>query len=215
MRDAKPGALWMPVPTMLTLPMRSSVIDLAGADLTRDLLARSVMARVRSPLLDGERQVCQALGGGVLDDDVDGDVRCGQRLEDVGGDARAVRHASQRDLRDVQVVGDAAHAVELLHVDASVDQGAGRFGEAGRDVDRDVVDGGRSRPSASCMILAPLAGQLQHLFVGDLFELARVGLDARVGGVDAVDVGVALAARAAARRRGRRRSGRRRRGPGS
>ena len=84
----------------------------------------------------------EAVGGGVLDDDVDGEVVLGERLEDGGGDARAVRHAAQGDLGDVQVVGDAADAVELLHIDASVDERAGRLREARGDVDRYVVDGG-------------------------------------------------------------------------
>ena len=41
----------------------------------------------------------------------------------------------------------------------------------------------------------PARRQLEHLLVGDLRELARVGDDARVGAVDAVDVGVDLARR--------------------
>ena len=37
------------------------------------------------------------------------------------------------------------------------------------------------------------AGQLQHLVVADGVDLAGLGHDARVGGVDAVDVGVDFA----------------------
>ena len=47
----------------------------------------------------------------------------------------------------------------------------------------------------------------QHLFVGDLFEPPRLGNDARVGGVDAVHVGVDVAAVRLERRRHRHRAG--------
>ncbi len=41
--------------------------------------------------------------------------------------------------------------------------------------------------------LGPEAGQFQHFVVADLLHLPRFGDDARIGGVDAVDVGVDLA----------------------
>ena len=50
MREAKPGALWMPVPTMLTLPTCGVGDDAAGADLRGDLFDDR-MARSRSGLL--------------------------------------------------------------------------------------------------------------------------------------------------------------------
>ena len=37
------------------------------------------------------------------------------------------------------------------------------------------------------------AGQFEHLIVGDLVELLRGGDDARVGGIDAIHIGVNLA----------------------
>jgi hypothetical protein len=42
--------------------------------------------------------------------------------------------------------------------------------------------------------LAPERGKFQHLLEGDLVQLARLAADAGVGGVDAVDVGVDVAA---------------------
>ena len=42
--------------------------------------------------------------------------------------------------------------------------------------------------------LGPDPGQLEHFGEGDLVKLARFGDDARIGGVDAVDVGVDVAA---------------------
>ena len=39
----------------------------------------------------------------------------------------------------------------------------------------------------------PARRHLEHLLVGDAVDLARVGHDARIGGEDAVDVGVDLA----------------------
>jgi 2-polyprenyl-6-hydroxyphenyl methylase/3-demethylubiquinone-9 3-methyltransferase len=54
--------------------------------------------------------------------------------------------------------------------------------------------------------LAPRRGELQHLLVADPLHLARGGHHVRVGGVDAVDVGVDLAhVRLERRRHGHRR----------
>src|SRR6185436_14400837 len=125
---------------------------------------------------------------------VDRQVSLRQRLEHAGRDAGTVRHAAQGNLRHVEVVGDAADAVELLHVYASVDQGARRLLEAGGDEDWYVVDRGDFH-GPSLEDLRALAGELEHLFVSNLFQLARVGFDARVGRVDTIDVRVALAAR--------------------
>ena len=47
--------------------------------------------------------------------------------------------------------------------------------------------------AAQVQDLRPARGQFEHLLVGDGVEPAGVGDDARVGGVDAVDVGVDLA----------------------
>ena len=52
-----------------------------------------------------------------------------------------------------------------------------------------------------CSTLAPAGGQLDALFVAQLRHAARVGDDARIGGVDAVDVGAVLVRRALQRRR--------------
>ena len=55
--------------------------------------------------------------------------------------------------------------------------------------------------------LGALRRHLEHLLVGDLIELARLRNDARVGGVDAVDIGEDVAAIGFERRRQRHRRG--------
>ena len=55
--------------------------------------------------------------------------------------------------------------------------------------------------------LGALRGHFQHFFVGDLIELARLRNDARIGRVDAVDIGEDVAAVGLERRRQRHRRG--------
>src|SRR3546814_4027806 len=42
--------------------------------------------------------------------------------------------------------------------------------------------------------LGPLRGHLQHFFVGDSIQLAGLGNDTRIGGVDAIDIGIDVTA---------------------
>ena len=111
-----------------------------------------------------------------------------------------VGHADDGDLGLAAVVGDAGDD-RLLHVfslglvlDCGLGHHPGAFELAERraDVDRDVVAAGVLH-AAQVQHLGAAGGQLQHLLVGDPVELARVRDDARVGGEDAVDVGVDLA----------------------
>ena len=111
----------------------------------------------------------------------------------VAGDARPVGHLDERDLGDVPVVGQAADLVPLLHERVLLDERAGRVLERAEDLDDDVVDPAEL-DGAGLHHLGALVGELEHLLVADDVELARVGHEARVGRVDAVDVGEDLAA---------------------
>jgi len=75
---------------------------------------------------------------------------------------------------------------------ALLDYGAGRVVEARAAVDDHAVVAGEL-DGAHLQDAGAARGHLEHLLVGDAVELARVRDDARVGGVDAVDVGVDLA----------------------
>ena len=108
-------------------------------------------------------------------------------------DARPVGHLDQRDLGDVPVVGEAADLVALLHERVLLDERAGRVLERAEDLDDDVVDPAQL-DGAGLHDLGALLGQLEHLLVADDGELAGVRHEARVGGVDAADVGEDLAA---------------------
>ena len=69
----------------------------------------------------------------------------------------------------------------------------GRVLERAQDLDDDVVDPAElDRPDLHD--LGALVGELEHLLVADDGELAGVGHEPRVGGVDAADVGEDLAA---------------------
>ena len=77
-------------------------------------------------------------------------------------------------------------------VDAAADDGALELAERRADVDRDVVAAG-VLDAPQVQDLGAAGGELEHLLVGDGVELAGRRDDARVGGEDAVDVGVDLA----------------------
>ena len=129
-----------------------------------------------------------------------------ERPEHRPGDARPVRHGEQRDLRDVAVVGQAPDLVALLHERILPDQRTRRVLERAEDLDLDVVDPAQL-DRADLHDLGALLRELEHLLVADHVELAGVRHEARVGGVDAADVGEDLAAIGA--QRGGERDGRR------
>ena len=96
-----------------------------------------------------------------------------------------------------------AEALGIALVD---DPGAGRVGERAAHVDRDAIFLGkfdRSRVHDA----GAQAGELEHLVVADPVDLPCFRHDPRIGGVDAVDVGVDLAA--GGPEHGRQRHGRR------
>ena len=129
----------------------------------------------------------------VLDDEVDVDAGRGERVEDGPGDAGPVRDRHDRDLGDVPVVGQAADLVALLHERVLLDERARRVLERAQDLDDDVVDPAEL-DGPDLHDLGALVGEFEHLLVADDGELAGVGDEPRVGGVDAPDVGEDLAA---------------------
>ena len=108
----------------------------------------------------------------------------------------------QRDLRVVARVGDAGdillfHDLVLVH-----HQRARHVGEARQHLNAHPLVH-RQLDAAGLQHLGADRGQLQHLLVADPRELARLRHDARIGGVDAIDVGVDVAAVGLQRRRQR------------
>ena len=174
--------------------------DLALLGLEHREAAREIGAR------DGKGNVCLAFVlGDVLDDHVDVDAGGGQRPEDMRDRAGLVGHPGQGDLGLVLVVRDAgdqlAFHIVSFHFCVADDHRSGNA-VGGRGV---VVDerGQHLHPHAflhrqpdraRLEHFGAHAGEFEHLFVGDRLELARLGDDPGVGGVDPVDVGVDVAA---------------------
>ena len=175
----------------LTLAMSVvGVVPLRAEILTIALSASS--AAGRSSDRDGARDVGVTLFAGVLDDHVDVDVGCGEGGEDHGRDAGLVGHAAHGHPGFVGGVGDGSDDRALHGVIFLSHPGAVVVGEARAHVDGDVVLA-RVLDGAHGEHLRAGGGHLQHLVVGDVVDLAGLGDQAGVGGVDAVDVGVDLA----------------------
>ena len=140
----------------------------------------------------------------ILDNHVDVDVGSRQGPEDRGNSAGAVGHSGQDNLGFVLVGGDAGDQL-AFHVQS--------FQFFVRDNHRTrqrirrrriFVDKGREHlhphlflhskaHRARLQHLGANAGQFQHLFIGHVLELAGLGHDARVGGIDAIDIGIDIA----------------------
>ena len=149
--------------------------------------------------MDGEREVGPAVVRDVLDDDVDVDVGVGDGSEDHVGDPRLVGDAHQADLGLVAVEGDAGND-GLFHLDVFLEgDERSRAGfladvdvprrEARQHAQRHAVLAGEL-DRADLQHLRAEAGHLEHLLEADGREPPRIGDDARIGRVDAVDVGV-------------------------
>ncbi len=161
-----------------------------------EFLAESVDDRLdvgQVAVLDGEADVGGVVVHHVLDDVVDDDVGRGDVAEDLGGDAGPIGHVLDGDADQVLLQGRARYD-DVFHV-RSLRDDPGAFGLSFwllRTCKRHVVLLGklhRPRLQHRCA----QAGQLEHFVVADAVDLARVFHDPRVGGVDAVDVGVVLA----------------------
>ena len=192
---ATPGWLRMPAPTIETLPICSSVRDLARARLAERLerLARGRAGRRAATVND--MSAARAVGDRlVLDDHVDVDVRLGERGEDPRRRRRARRGTPASVTRAssvewVTAVTSGCSMVSLLRDDE----------RTGAVLESWSGSGSRTpwlraySTERSCSTPAPEARHLEHLLERDDGELARVGDDPRVGAEDAGDVGVDLA----------------------
>ena len=164
------------------------------------LLALRVQHRQRLLILvavDGEREVGVPRRADVLHDHVDVDVRRGDRPEDRVGDARPVLDAHHRDLRLVAIERDAGndrlfHVVVFLVSDQrSVRRRIGILERRQHAQPHLVLAGELDR--TDLQHLRALARELEHFLERDPVEPPRLRDDARIGRVDAVDVGVDLA----------------------
>ena len=181
--------------------------DLADLVVVEDLLETDLVF-VRLECLDALATVGHGQGegdvglhvrepGDVLHDHVDVDARIRYDLEDGCSGPHLVGDADDGDLGLAAVVGHARddgffHVVCLPDLVVGFHPGA-RFVTEGRtDVDLHVF-ATRVLDAAQVEDLGAGGGQLHHFLVADLGDPAGARHDPRVGGVDAVDVGVDLA----------------------
>jgi len=145
-------------------------------------------------LVGGEADVGGAAGSvaGGLDDHVHVDGGVADGLEDARGHAGLVRDVGEGDLGLVLIKRDAAND-DAFHVGGFFfHEGSGVVVEAGADFEHDAKFLGEL-DAATLHDFRAEAGELEHLVVGNLGELLRVGDNAGVGGIDAIDIGVNLA----------------------
>ena len=154
----------------------------------------------------GESQIRSAVLTGILYYHVDDDMRRRDRAEYLRRQARLIGHPDQGNLRFILVAGHSgdqyiAHAVILLDQPGAFDIGKRRT-----DMHRHAVFF-RKLDRADLQNLRAGAGELDHLIIGNLAQLARLRTDARIGGKDAFDIGVNLTSLGVEKRRQRHRAG--------
>ena len=141
----------------------------------------------------GEADLRLPLLRDVLDDHVHDDVGLGDAVEDPMHDARPVGNAQDRDpalvMRERRTRDADAQPAGVAFGD---DPGPLGVGERAPHVDRHAVFLGElDRPRVHHA--RPQAGKLEHLIVTDPVDLARLGNDPGIGGVDAVHIRIDLA----------------------
>ena len=186
------------------------VVDHVAPALALLQLAQQVHAAraVRNGQREGDVRLLFLQGGDILQHHVDVDLRVRQRTEELRRLTRGVRDTQDGDLR-LRIVGSYSGQDCFFHGDilqCSGNQRAGvvtvRRANSHRYVERASVF-----HTAQHQDLRPRCGQLQHLLEAELVQLARIGHNARIRGVDAVHVRVDLALVGIHRRRERHRRG--------
>ncbi|SPA14560.1 conserved hypothetical protein [Cupriavidus taiwanensis] len=172
----------------------------AGADVRLHAIVQDGQRALVLAARHGEGEVGLAVDGLVLDDHVDVDIGVGDRAQDLVGDAGLVGHAQDGDLGFVAGKGDAGDdsgfhgGVFFLKSDQRARvhfllERHKRVGQRRQHAGLDAVLAGELH-RADLQHLGAEAGHFQHFLEGDLVQAAGVLDHARVGGVDAVDVGV-------------------------
>jgi hypothetical protein len=149
--------------------------------------------------IDGEAEVGLAVLADVLDDHVDFNVGLGHGAQDLVGDAWLVGHAQHRNLGLVAVESDAGYD-GLFHffVFLKSDQRAGLGFFVDVDVPgREAGEHAHGHLVFACKLdradlqhLAAQTGHFQHFLKAHRMQTTCLGHHARVGGVNAIHVGV-------------------------
>ncbi len=141
----------------------------------------------------GESKVGEAFAAGVLDDHVHINGLLGQGRDDAVSNPGPVGDADYGYLGLIAVQGYSRYDSVLhlyfllLHNPGTAVAPEGRLDQQGHPVFPGQLHG------PNLQHLGSQAGHLQHLLVGDLLQMARLGADMGIGGVDPVHVGINLA----------------------
>ena len=163
-----------------------------------DFVVEHLEALVEVAARHGEGKVRGAVQTVVLNDHVHIDVVVGHRAENLIGNARGVGNACERDLGFVAGAGNAGNKGFLhFRIILKRNQSAARRfnvnGKIGVGQAREHAHGHAVLAcefnAADLQDLRAQAREFQHLFKADDVEAPRLGLNARVGRVHAVDVG--------------------------
>ena len=161
-------------------------------------------------LAQREGHVGRAVGRDVLHDHVDIDVVVGEPAENRGRDPRPVRDAAQGDLGLIAGVRDAGdnfffHDLVLIHHQRAgqvLAQYIGIVLKAAEHLNAHAFVH-RQFDTAGLQHFRTDRGQLQHFLIGDLPQFAGFRHDPRVRRIDAIDIGIDVAAIRLQRRRQR------------
>ena len=142
--------------------------------------------------MNSKGEIQAAFARHVLHDHVHHDIGVGDGPEYVVSRARLILDADERDLRFIAVEGDTRDDGGF-HGDILIsDERALAFFEGGQYPQGNIVFAGELH-GADLQHLGTQARQLQHFLEGDTRQAARFRHHARIGGIDAVHVGVNLA----------------------
>ena len=141
---------------------------------------------------DGEDDILALVVAEGLDDHVHVDLAFGKEVEELIGNAWDVLKADQSKAGDLFILRHAGN-VRFFHVFHNLLYNrTGVSGKAGEHLQRHAV--------AFCQLnravvqnLRAHGRKLQHFVIGDFLQLARLGNDARITGIDAVHIGIDLA----------------------
>ncbi len=190
---ATPACVFIPTPTRQLADILVSA-DLLKTDLGLEPLDDPPCFR-QVRLVHGKRQVGQWCAGAVTDvlhDHVDTDGGVGERLEHPSGNARPVGHADEGELGLVLIESHATNH-DVFHAARLFFHNRPRIGiETGPDFEYNMKLF-RGFHRSKLHHLGARAGQLEHLIVRDLIELAGVGHNPWIGRIHAVHIGVDLA----------------------
>src|SRR5690606_11402282 len=166
--------------------------DFAGTHFLSDMLEH--VERVLIVVaMNSEGEIRGVIVRDVLHDHVHFYIRRADRTKNPERHAWGIRHTADRQLGLVTIESDAGND-GLFHGVLFIkgNEGSRTLFEAVQHAQRHAIFTGKL-DGTNLQYLGAEAGHFQHLFKGDLLQPLRLGHDARIGGVNAIHIGVDLA----------------------